>query len=58
VFADEDLEAFDEMGMLLEADQEDDGVSVQTVSGVDDAAGDWIFDAFKAWMLEVDQAVA
>ncbi|HEY1445514.1 MAG TPA: hypothetical protein VGF51_11510 [Acidimicrobiales bacterium] len=56
--ADEDLEAFDEMGMLLEADQEDDGVSVQTVSGVDDAAGDWIFDAFKAWMLEVDQAVA
>jgi hypothetical protein len=54
----EDADAFDEMAILLEEDQDDDGVSVRTVSAVEDAAGDWIFDAFKAWMLEVDAAVA
>lgn len=54
----EDTGAFDQMDMLLEKDQDDDGVSVRTVSAVEDAAGDWIFDAFKAWMLEVDEAVA
>ncbi len=54
----EAADAFDEMDMLLEEDQDDDEVSVQTVSAVEDAAGDWIFDAFKAWMLEVDEAVA
>jgi hypothetical protein len=54
----EDAEALDEMAMLLEEDQDDDGVSIRTVSAVQDEAGDWIFDAFKAWMLEVDEAVA
>ena len=54
----EDADAFDEMDMLLELDQDEEGVSLQTVSAVEDAAGDWIFDAFKAWMLEVDEAVA
>ncbi len=54
----EDGEAFEEMDMLPEQDPDDDGVSVQTVSAVEDAAGDWIFDAFKAWMLEVDESVA
>ena len=54
----EDADAFDEMDMLLEVDQDEEGVSLQTVSAVEDAAGDWIFDAFKAWMLEVDEAVA
>jgi hypothetical protein len=48
----------DEMGVLLEEDQDDNPVSVQTISAVEDAAGDWIFDAFKAWMLEVAEAVA
>ena len=48
----------DEMDVLLDEDPDDDGVSVQTVSAVEDTAGDWIFDAFKAWMVEVDKAVA
>ena len=50
--------ALDEMDVLLEEDQDDNGVSVQTSNAVEDAAGDWIFDAFKAWMLEVAEAVA
>ena len=37
-----DAEAFDQMGTLLEEDE----------------GGDWIFDAFKAWMLEVEEAIA
>ena len=24
----------------------------------EDEGGDWIFDAFKAWMLEVEEAIA
>lgn len=54
----EDAEAFDEMNMLLEEEHGNDADSVQTVSAVEDAAGDWIFDAFKAWMVEADKAVA
>jgi hypothetical protein len=57
----EDAEASDRMGMLLEEDDEDDedgGASGRTIGAVEDAAGDWIFNAFKAWMLEVDEAIA
>jgi hypothetical protein len=54
----EDAAALDEMDVLLEENQDDNRVSDQTSSAVEDAAGDWIFDAFKAWMLEVAEAVA
>jgi hypothetical protein len=54
----EDAGALDETDVLLEEDQDDNAVSVQTIGAVEDAAGDWIFDAFKAWMLEVAEAVA
>jgi hypothetical protein len=54
----EDAGALDETHVLLEEDQDDNAVSVQTIGAVEDAAGDWIFDAFKAWMLEVAEAVA
>lgn len=57
-FAHESAATSDEMDILLDEDLDDDGVSVQAVSAVEDAAGDWIFDAFKAWMLEVDTSVA
>jgi hypothetical protein len=46
------------MDVLLEEDHDDNGVSAQTISAVEDTAGDWIFDAFKAWMLEVAEPVA
>jgi hypothetical protein len=54
----EDAGALDETDVLLEEDKDDNGASVQTIGAGEDAAGDWIFDAFKAWMLEVAEAVA
>jgi hypothetical protein len=54
----EDAGALDKTDVLLEEDQDDNAVSVQTIGAVEDAASDWIFDAFKAWMLEVAEAVA
>jgi hypothetical protein len=54
----ENAGALDEMDVLLEEDHDDNGVSAQTISAVEDTAGDWIFDAFKAWMLEVAEPVA
>jgi hypothetical protein len=54
----ENAGALDETDVLLEEDQDDNAVSVETIGAVEDVAGDWIFDAFKAWMLEVAEAVA
>ena len=54
----EDTEAFDQMDMLLVEDEEDGGVSRRIIGAVEGAADDWIFDAFKAWIIEVDEAVA
>ena len=54
----EDAEPLDEIDLPAEEDRDDDGTSGETVSTVENAAGDWIFDAFKAWMLEVEEAVA
>lgn len=54
----EDAAAFDQMDLLPEEDEKDGGVSGRTNGAVEDAADDWIFDAFRAWILEVDEAVA
>ena len=55
----ENAEAFDEIGVILEEAQDvdiDDEMSVQSIGAVDNEEGDWIIDAFKAWMLKAAEA--
>jgi hypothetical protein len=55
----EDAEVFGETGVVLEEDQDvdiDDEVSVQASSAAENEEGDWIIDAFKAWMLKAAEA--